>query len=236
MSLANNHSQDFGAFGLAATKRALTQEGVKFSSKDGEVAEFLVKGVRVGVIALTYGPPPRSIVFPAEALREISSLARKYDILVVSIHGGAEGGGAQNVRNQTEIFLGENRGNLVKFSRDAIDRGADLILGHGPHVPRALEVYKGRLIAYSLGNFCTYKTMNLAGAGGYAPVLWAELDGKGEFVRGRVHSFIQLPPGGVKKDPREQAFRLMRALSQVDFPESAPQFTSGGTILPGKGR
>ena len=120
----------------------------------------------------------------------------------------------------------------MKFSHDAIDRGADLIIGHGPHVPRALEVYKGRLIAYSLGNFATYKCMNLGGPGGYAPILWAELGPKGEFVRGKIHSFIQYPPGGPKKDSQERSYKLMKELSLQDFPGTSPLFVSAGGILP----
>jgi len=232
VSLANNHAYDFGLTGLNSTKKTLAAAGIKFSSKDGQVAEFQVKGVRVGVIALAFGEPPRSIAFPQEALKEIQELSRKYDILVVSIHGGAEGSRALHVNNQTEIFLGENRGNLVSFAHRAIDRGAALVLGHGPHVPRALEVYKGRLIAYSLGNFATYKCMNLAGAGGYAPLLAVELDQQGRFLQGRIHSFIQYPPGEPKKDEQHQALILMRDLSLQDFPATSPLILRSGLVLP----
>jgi poly-gamma-glutamate capsule biosynthesis protein CapA/YwtB (metallophosphatase superfamily) len=232
LSLANNHADDFGFTGRNSTKKTLQAAGIKYSSKDGEVAEFTVKGLKVGIIAVSFGEPPRSLAFPHEALKEIGNLAPTYDILVVSVHGGAEGSRALHVSNQTEIFLGENRGNLVKFAHDAIDRGAALILGHGPHVPRALEVYKGRLIAYSLGNFATYKCMNLAGAGGYAPILWAELDRQGRFLRGRIHSFVQYPPGGPRKDDQHKSLQLMRDLSLQDFPASSPLILRSGLILP----
>ncbi len=236
VSLANNHIDDFGPAGRNSTKRTLAAAGIKFSSKDGEIAEFQVKGVKVGIIALSFGEPPRSIAFPQEALKEIQELSPKYDILIVSIHGGAEGSRALHVSNQTEIFLGENRGNLVSFAHRAIDRGAALILGHGPHVPRALEVYKGRLIAYSLGNFATYKSMNLRGPTGYAPLLWAELEHEGRFLRGKILSFVQVPPGGPKKDEQEKALQLMRELSLQDFPATSPLILRSGLILPLHGR
>jgi len=232
LSLANNHTLDFGYSGKLATKQALRDAGLKFSGKDGEVAEFTVRGVKVGLVAFAFGPPPRSIVYSQQALKEIESLAGKYDILVISVHGGKEGRSALHVRDETEYFLGENRGNLVRFARGAVDRGADLVLGHGPHVPRALEVYQGRLIAYSLGNFCTYLGMSLTGESGYAPLLQVKLGPQGDFLRGKIHSFIQYRPGGPKKDEERRASGLMRRLSLEDFPASSPLITSSGDVLP----
>lgn len=232
LSLANNHALDFGSAGQLSTKQALREAGLQFSSKDGEVAEFAVRGVKVGLVAFSFGPPPRSIVDLRASWAEIESLAGKYDILVVSVHGGREGRGALNVRDETEYFLGENRGNLVRFARGAVDRGADLVLGHGPHVPRALELHRGRLIAYSLGNFCTYGGMSLTGESGYAPLLLAELGPRGEFLKGRIYSFIQRRPGGPREDGEHQAARLMRRLSLEDFPATSPLITATGEILP----
>lgn len=232
VSLANNHALDFGYFGKSATKTALDQVGIKYSGQDGGVAEFEVEGVKIALIALSFGPGPRSINQPQAALAEIAALAKKYQILLVSIHTGAEGRGAQHVANEAEYFLGEARGNSVKFAHDAIDRGAALILCHGPHVPRACEVYKGRLIAYSLGNFCTYKGMNLTGELGYAPILRVELNGKGEFLRGKIHSCLQTRPGGPKPDDQARAYELIKELSLEDFPESCPLFTGAGAIVP----
>ena len=232
VSLANNHSMDFGYTGKRATKEALREAGIQYSGTDGEVAEFTVGGAKVGLIAVSFGPPPRSLARPLEVLREIESLAKKYDILVVSVHGGREGRSALHTRNETEYFLGENRGNLVRFARKAVDRGADLVLGHGPHVPRALELHKGRLIAYSLGNFCTYKGMSLKGASGYAPLLWVELGPTGEFFRGKIYSFIQQRPGGPRQDAQQRALSLIKTLSLEDFPVSSPLITSSGEVLP----
>lgn len=232
VSLANNHAMDFGYHGKLSTKRALEQAGVKYSGPDEDVAEFNIRGVKIALIALSYGPPPRSIIYPQKALAEIEALAPKYDLVIVSIHGGREGGSAQHVKNEAEYFLGESRGNLVKFAHDAIDRGAHLVLGHGPHVPRALEIYRERLIAYSLGNFCTYKGMNLDEERGYAPLLWVELNKTGKFLRGKIHSFLQVRPGDPKPDEQARAFKLMKTLSLEDFPESCPLFVGTDALLP----
>jgi hypothetical protein len=237
LSLANNHALDFGDYGSRTTKWALIKAGLKYSSKDGEVAEMEIRGIKVGLIALSFGPPPRSIVHPRKALAEINSLAKKYDLLLVSIHGGREGRSAQHLEDAPEYFLGEPRGHLVKFAHAAIDEGAALVIGHGPHVPRAIEIYRNRLIAYSLGNFCTYKGISLKEESGYAPLLVVKLAKNGDFLRGKIISFRQFLPGGPHLDESARAFNLIKTLSLEDFPETCPLFTSRGELQPlhGKG-
>ena len=230
VSLANNHALDFGRGGLASTKRALTQAGVSFSSKDGEIAEFPVRGVRVGILSLSYGPPPRSIVFPARPLQEISRAAGEYDILILSVHAGAEGRDALHVARGMERYLEEPRGDLVRFAHDAIDLGADLVVAHGPHVPRALELYRGRLIAYSLGNFATFGGMNVTRESGLAPLLTVQLESDGAFIGGSIESFRQLPFTPPALDSKRRALRLMQRLSAEDFPASPLVFGRGGSI------
>jgi poly-gamma-glutamate capsule biosynthesis protein CapA/YwtB (metallophosphatase superfamily) len=232
VSLANNHTGDFGEQGMSSTKKVLAAAGIKYSSKAGEVAEFEINGLRLGLAAFSFGPPPRSIIYPEQALEEVDLLSKKYDLLILSIHGGKEGGSALRTENEFEYFLDEPRGNLIQFAHAAIERGADLILIHGPHVPRALEIYQDRLIAYSLGNFCTYRGMSLDQEKGYAPLLWVELGRDGQFVKGRTYSFVQSPPGGPKRDAKERAWALMRKLSQEDFPETSPLFGESETIRP----
>jgi poly-gamma-glutamate capsule biosynthesis protein CapA/YwtB (metallophosphatase superfamily) len=232
LSLANNHAGDFGYPGMVSTKKVLKANGIKYSSKSGEVAEFEIKGLKIGLIALSFGSPPRSIVYPEKALEEIEELSKKYDLLILSIHGGKEGGTALQTKNEFEYFLEEPRGNLIQFAHEAVERGADLILGHGPHVPRAMEIYQDRLIAYSLGNFCTYEGMSLGKEKGYAPLLWVELGKNGEFIRGKIYSFIQIPPGGPRTDEQERAYTLIKQLSQEDFPETSPFLNESGILLP----
>ena len=68
------------------------------------------------------------------------------DVVIVSFHGGAEGSKYQHVSRKNEFFYGEDRGNVYEFARRMIDAGADVIFGHGPHVTRAVDVYKKRFI------------------------------------------------------------------------------------------
>ena len=89
---------------------------------------------------------------------------------------------ALHVPNGRETFYGENRGDLRAFTHTVIDAGADLVWGHGPHVLRGMEVYNGRLIAYSMGNFATYGRFNVRGQQGLGVVLETVLDAEGRFV------------------------------------------------------
>jgi len=232
MSTANNHIEDFGAAGVAATEAALSAHGIAFAGKRTPVPVVHVRGVSIGFIgADTYGGT-RNIVDPAPLRAEIAAVASTVDILVVSVHAGAEGAGALHIRDAVETFYGENRGNLVAFSRAAVEAGADLVLGHGPHVPRGMEIHRGRLIAYSLGNFCNYRGFNLTGPMGLAPLLEVRLAADGRLLGGTVHSFRQTPPGGPVADPEGTAAHLIASLSREDFPRSAPQFHGDGRFSP----
>lgn len=232
VSLANNHALDFGQYGHSSTKKALTDVDIAYSSKQGEIAEFEIRGIRVGIVSLSFGEPPRSIVYPEQALGEIAEAVKKFGILVLSIHAGAEGRNAMHVTLGPESFLDEPRGDLIQFAHDAVDLGAALVIAHGPHVPRAMEIYKNRLIAYSMGNFCTYGGMNVKRENGYAPLLMAELDPAGVFVGGKIISFIQKSYDRPRLDPDKQAFRLIMELSSSDFTESSPVFSEEMIIAP----
>jgi hypothetical protein len=149
---------------------------------------------------------------------------------VVSFHGGAEGARYQRVPEREELFLVESRGDLRRFARAVVEAGADLVLGHGPHVVRGLELYRGRLIAYSLGNFATYGGMNLNGPNGLTLVLEVQLAPGGAFLGGRIHPGRQLRPGGPIRDADGEVIEVLRRLSVEDFGAAAPEILSDGTI------
>lgn len=228
VSLANNHAMDFGRAGVNSTKKTLQALGIQYSSKDGEVAEFNVNGVRVAVLATDFYPGRRSITAPAATLAEITALKADHEIVIVSCHAGGEGAGAERTRNANEIFLGENRGNSVDFARRAVMAGADLILMHGPHVPRGMEVYRDRLIVYSLGNFLTEKGISVAGRAGLAPLVRIDLEDDGRFKQGHLASFKQSRDKGLTLDEMQSAMIFIAQVSQVDFPKSHPEFNSKG--------
>ena len=139
---------------------------------------------------------------------------------MVSFHGGGEGSDRTHITREIEYCYGENRGNPYKFSHQVIDNGADIVFGHGPHVTRALEIYKDRLICYSLGNFCTYKRFNLKGVNGIAPIVEVNVNKEGEFISGNVISIKQIGEGIPIIDKDQNVLIEIKKLIASDFPES----------------
>jgi len=177
LHIANNHVNDFGQEGMDSTLRVLTAAGIQAVGGKA-VARFDAGGKRAAIAGFSYSSSPYSyslLDLPA-AQRTIRELSRECDVLIVSFHGGAEGSSAQHVADRDEQFLGEERGNVVAFAHAAVDAGADLVIGHGPHVLRALELYQGKLIAYSLGNFLAYARFNIDGPSGLSLALKVRLD------------------------------------------------------------
>ena len=146
--------------------------------------------------------------------------------------GGAEGQDATHLTFDEEEYYGEPRGDVVRFSRMVVDAGADLVIGHGPHVVRGMETYKGRLIAYSLGNFATYYGISVEGVKGIAAILLATLDGNGRFIEGEIVSTVQLRPDGPSIDDEQRALNLIRGLSIEDFGNPGLTFLPDGRLLP----
>jgi hypothetical protein len=119
---------------------------------------------------------------------------------------------------------------VYKFSRLAIDAGADVVFGHGPHVTRAVDLYKGRFIIFSLGNFATYRRFNLKGANGFAPIMKVYVSRNGEFLKGQVIPVKQVGDGGPKLDEKGRVIKKLQQLTAQDFPESKLVIRSNGTI------
>jgi poly-gamma-glutamate capsule biosynthesis protein CapA/YwtB (metallophosphatase superfamily) len=240
MSVANNHASDFGEAGRASTRRTLDGLGIKHAGSDRgrfSTAYLDVNGRTVAFIGFAHNAVQPNVNDLDTARRLVTEADKKADIVVVSFHGGAEGTGAQNVPRRTELFFGEQRGNLPLFAHTVIDAGADLVLGHGPHVLRGMEIYKDRLIAYSLGNFATYGWFRLEAETALTVVLEAKLDRTGKFLGGKVHSARQEGRGIPVLDPAGVAVKKIRSLSQTDFGASAPVIADDGTItVPRSGR
>ncbi len=231
VSAANNHANDFDDVGRKTTWKTLRNAGVLPVGPVHEPAILDTGGKRIGFLAFATSPgyPDLRDVETAQLL--VQDLAPQVDLLVVSFHGGAEGAKAAHTPQGTEKFLGEDRGDVRFFAQIVVDAGADIVVGHGPHVLRGMEIYKGRLIAYSLGNFITYGGFNLRGANGLSALLLVDLYPDGRFAAGRIVSGRQVPPGGAMLDPDHEAARTIAALSVEDFAERAAPIEPDGTIL-----
>ena len=155
VAVANNHSRDFGDKGYKQTQEYLKNAEIKIVGNILNTATIIeIKNKKIGFLAFYYfSYANNSIQDITSAKALVEKIKKECDFLVVSFHGGAEGGNMYRVPKTTEMFYGENRGDVYKFARAVSDAGADLIIGHGPHVLRAMEIYNDSFIAYSLGNF-----------------------------------------------------------------------------------
>jgi len=232
LSLANNHARDFGEEGRTSTMQALDAVGIHHSGREGDFASFVVNDLKIAVLAYAVTKESNMMLDYELAETTVAEFAATHDIVVVTFHGGAEGVDVTNLPFAEEEYYGEPRGDVVVFARRMVDAGADLLIGHGPHVVRAVERYKDRLIAYSLGNFATYYGISVAGIKGIAPILKTTLDGEGRFIEGEIVSTIQLRPDGPSIDARQRALNLMRGLSAADFDDPGVQFKQDGRIVP----
>ena len=231
MSLANNHSGDFGEVGKKSSIKTLESVGIE---QAGQIAKpfvtFVRNGVRFGFAAFAPNTGCANINDLAAARRIVHHLDSISDIVIVSFHGGAEGPTHEHVPRKNEIFYGENRGNVYEFSHQMIDAGADIVLGHGPHVTRAVELYKNRLIAYSLGNFCTYGGINVSGINGWAPIIKVFTNLKGEFFKAHITSTQQTFRSPVAIDAQKQVLKRIKQLTEQDFRDSNIDIDENGWV------
>ena len=138
-NLANNHSRDYGEQSYTDTIAALDAAGIVNFGYD-RTAVMDVNGVKVGLVG-TY-ELAEGMGCEEEMIANIKAVEDQgAQIVIVSFHWGIE---RENYPDETQVSL----------AHSAIDHGADLVLGHHPHVLQGIEVYNGKNIVYSLGNFC----------------------------------------------------------------------------------
>lgn len=232
LSIANNHMGDFGSPGRENTVRILEEENIHFAGLlKYPKAEFELGGVKYGFCAFAPNNGTVQIGDVAGAQKIVKELAEKVDIVIVSFHGGAEGSKHRHVTRKTEYFYGENRGNVYDFAHKMVDAGADVIFGHGPHVTRAIELYKDRFIIYSLGNFCTYGRFSLRGSKGVAPIIKLNTTKDGKFISGKAIPIIQTGEGGPRIDKTNKAILELQELTKADFPETKLTIKADGSIV-----
>ncbi len=230
LGTANNHANDFKTEGMYATMNALDSAKILHSGKTGVVASWNVKGVRVCMVAYSNQESAYTIQDSLNVWKRIRSLDLNHDIVIVSFHGGAEGRQANRIKDTVEYYYGENRGNAFKFARWAVDAGADLVLGHGPHVLRGMEKYRGRLIAYSLGNFSSYKSFVTDGALSYSIILKVSLAKNGVCKQASVIPLVFNADGKPGIDNDKNAISMLNTLSTEDLKSTAVVFDSSGNV------
>ncbi|HEX3239747.1 MAG TPA: CapA family protein [Solirubrobacterales bacterium] len=230
MSLANNHSFDFGEAGQDETVEALHQAGIEPVGVPGRTIFVKVDGVKVAFLGFASYDYTNSLTDLETARALIRKARKRADVVVVANHAGAEGSDATHVDGETEIYLGEDRGNAEAFAHMAVEAGADLILGSGPHVLRGMEIYRDRLIAYSLGNFSGFHNFGLEGVLSQTVVLHATLAPDGAFRSGRLASVQMVEAGQPVPDPEGAGAALVAELSKQDFGKRAVEVSADGRL------
>lgn len=135
VNLANNHTGDFGVEGARQTLEAVQKAGVG-GFGNGRIDRRVIKGIEVVNIGhMGGGEGVRERV-----VKDVKKHKRDDNLVIVSFHWGVEG---------SNVPVGEQR----QMARAVLDAGANLVLGHHPHVLQGIETYKGKHIVYSLGNF-----------------------------------------------------------------------------------
>jgi len=230
MNLANNHAFDYGPLGQAQTLAALGRQRLAHSGRPAEIAYQQVGEIKVAVVGFAPYPWAQRLTDIPAARRLVKRAAANADVVIVTMHAGAEGTDHTHVRPGTETYLGENRGNVVAFSHAVVDAGADVVIGHGPHVLRGMEWYRGHLIAYSLGNFAGYKVFALGGPLSQSGILRVTLRGDGGFDSGILVPTRLVGAGVPALDPAESAHGIVRTLSKEDFGARGVKVSPNGSL------
>jgi hypothetical protein len=227
---ANNHAWDYGALGWRSTRDALANVKVAATGAPGEIEIVSRNGTKVAFAGFsTYRwTNPMNDDARVRALIQVAS--DQADVVVAFLHAGAEGADKQHVPRGPESAFGEYRGDSRHFARVAIDAGADLVLGSGPHVLRGLELYHRRLIAYSLGNLAGWHNFGTGGRSSLSALLTVALAPSGRFFTAKLASYKLDGAGVPHPDPQRGAIKLMRALSRADFPGSDLRIDRRGLI------
>lgn len=230
-NMANNHALDFGKVGFRDTVNNLAAVGIETLGHKNQILYKQVRNVPVAMIGFTTYDIYNSMHDLETAKALVQEARSNANLVIISMQAGAEGTKAMHVKNQTEYFYGEDRGNSMKFARTMIDVGADLVIGHGPHVPRAMEIYKGKLIAYSLGNFIGYQTLSTEGETGYSMILEVKMNPYGELVGSKIIPVRMNRQGIPQIDRRFTTVSLLRYLNKNDFPDNPIKINKKGEIV-----
>jgi hypothetical protein len=232
MNTANNHSKDFGTAGYRNTVTALTKAGLKYTGAEDQITVVTVQGIKVAVIGFSPYAGANNLNDLDHSRAIVQRAKQEAGLVVVQVHMGAEGSDKGHVKPGSEIFFGENRGDPIAFSHTVIDAGADVVIGHGPHVLRGMQFYKGKLIAYSLGNFAGGgKTLSSNGVLKYAGILHVSLTKDGTYAGGKFLSTYMNAAGVPTRDTANERGRsLVEQLSEDDFGRTAARIGKDGSI------
>ncbi len=217
LNIANNHFNDHGQEGQQDTLRKIKELGIVTSGVKDEITYIIKNDLKIGFIGFSNYFWTNNLDNENKVKELVEEANANADIVMVIFHGGGEGEKSAKTPEGGEIYLGENRGNLRLFARNAIDAGADIVLGSGPHVLRGIEKYKNKIIAYSLGNFASSNKTSNYGSQKISAMLGITLNKNGSLVEGSVLPF-EIDINGIPHlDLKNTAIGNINYLSATDF-------------------
>jgi hypothetical protein len=231
MTVANNHALDYGVQGQRETLAALRGARIAYAGLPGQITYVRAGKVKVALIGCAPYRWAQSLVDIGASELLVRRASRHADVVLVYMHAGAEGSGAAHVVGE-ETYLGERRGNARAFAHAMVKGGADLVFGSGPHLVRGIEWYRGRVIAYSLGNLAGTHTLSTQGTLGLSALLRLTLDDQGRFIAGSVVPLRLVGAGTPLFDRGGASIERIRALSRDDFGSRATRIARRGRIAP----
>ena len=235
MNMANNHAMDFGRRVYWGTVRALRAQRIARTGAPGLITVLERNGTRVAFVGFSAYHWTNPMTDLARTRTLVRRAATRADVVVVIMHAGAEGSDRTHVPHGREVAFGEDRGDTRAFAHTAIDAGADLVLGSGPHVIRGIERYHHRLIAYSLGNFASQGTFARGGVLSLSGMLEVQVDPDGHVLGGRWKALELTGQGRPVADPVHMSTYLVRRLSRQDFGARAWPIAVDGRLAPVSG-
>lgn len=231
MNVANNHAFDFKDPGFKTTIKHFREHDINVSGLKDKILSIKKNDLKIAIIGFYWKPFFNDLTDTSKVKELINEADKEHDLVIVTFHGGTEGIHALHIKDETEFYGREERGNTLRFAHIAIESGADIVIGHGPHVPRAIEFYKSKLIVYSLGNFCTYGRFNLKGPRKNSFILDVTLSKNGDLVHGKIVPVILKYAGIPYYDHKTEIFSIINEISGSDFPQTGVSISDIGLLI-----
>ena len=229
MNVANNHAFDFGEAGRSQTIAALSANGMAHTGTPGQITVVRRRGIRIATVGFAPYPWANDVRDLAGVDELVRRAATQAELVVVLAHLGGEGTAQLHTPEGVEIAMGEDRGDTRAFARTAVDAGADLVLGSGPHVLRGIEFHDGKLLAYSLGNFAGWRNFSTAGVASLSGLLTVRVTREGHLRGGRFTGLRLSSDGVPSADTTGEAVGLVNQLGREDFGGRALRLLADGS-------
>ncbi len=229
LNIANNHALDFGSSGLTDTQINLNNAGLKHTGAKGNIAYVKTEKGTVAFVGFAQNYQLNSLTDKNQIRTMIAKAREQADIVIATIHAGAEGSSSLFVPEGSEIYLGENRGNTKDLAHTMIDAGADMVLGSGPHVLRGIEIYNQKIIAYSLGNFLSVNKLSTNNFLALSGILIANIDSNKNIKSVKIIPVRISSTDGIPRfDESGASILLINHLSKENFGGNGIQLDENG--------